>query len=132
MCIPEAVEGYAANLAKDNVQNAVLVDQTDRFDIIKLIQGFKDLDDSVMIRTGFAYPWFENSLRAAELKGRVFALPMAVLMVIPAITLVYLMFVTAKLIARFVKYIRDRIEDRRQIRLKKLYAKTHPQDTSAT
>ena len=126
MCIPEAVDGYAANIAKENVQNAVIIDQTDRFDVIKLIQGFKDLDDSVMVRTGFAYPWFENALRAAELKARVLALPMAVLMVVPAITLVYLMFVMAKLIARFVLFIRDRLEDRRQKRLKKAYAKTHP------
>ena len=129
MCIPEAVEGNAKKMAEENIQDAVIIDQTDRFDIIKLVQGYKNLDDSIMIRTGFAYPWFENSLRAAELKARMFAFPMALLMLIPAFSSVYLLFFIFKLLGRLFLFIRDRIEDRRQIRLKKNYERTHPKTT---
>ncbi len=122
MCVPYKVDGYALEMAKGVFpETCEIVDQTGRFDVIKLVKGFKQLSESIMVKKGFIYPWYENSVRAAELKARMMAFPTALILLIPAVSLVYLLFVTAKAIGRLFRFIGGKIDDRKQKRLKKAY-----------
>lgn len=121
-CMPYKVDGYAADVVKEYFSDsAEIVDQTGRFDLIKLVRGFKELPKSVMIQKGILYPWYENSVRAAEMKARVLAFPTALLLLIPSVSLVYLLFVIAKGIGRLFRFIAGKIDDKKQKRLKKAY-----------
>ena len=124
----ELIDGYATEVAKNEfTEQAEIVDQTGRFDIVKLVKGFKSLPESVMVKKGFIYPWFENSVRAAELKARMLAFPMAIVLIISAVSLVYLLFVTAKAIGRFFRFIAGKLDDVKQKKLRKEYEKRRSQ-----
>ncbi|MBQ5317434.1 MAG: ABC transporter permease [Oscillospiraceae bacterium] len=128
MCVPYRVDGYATEVAKNEfTEQAEIVDQTGRFDIVKLVKGFKSLPESVMVKKGFIYPWFENSVRAAELKARMLAFPTAIVLIISAVSLVYLLFVTAKAIGRFFRFIAGKLDDVKQKKLRKEYEKRRSQ-----
>ena len=127
MCMPEKVKGYAASIAqgifKEQFDRGDVVDQTHRFELVTLVANSSDIKYAAMRLSTFSYPWRENCARAAELICQILALPSAILLIITAVSLVVLMFVTAKLIGRFARFILKKMDDHREKRLRKAYAK---------
>lgn len=129
-CIPEKVRDFgrivAEEVFKTQYDKGNTVEQSKRFDLIELVKGVRDIPTTAMRISTFAYPWSENTVRAAELEARILAFPTALLLIITACSTVALMFAAAKGMGAIAKRIYAFFDAQREKRLKKLYAKTHP------
>lgn len=128
VCLPNVVKDYAYTVMKDLSpagENSVVVDQSGRFGLIKLISGSSEISESVMIKTKMALPWYENRLRSAELSARLAAAPIPYLLIIPAVSLVYALFMLTKLAGRGARAIKDKAEERYQKKISDIYYKKH-------
>ena len=127
-CLPNVVKDYAYTVIKEinpAGEKAFVVDQSGRFGLIKLIKGTSEISESVMIKTKMALPWYENRLRSAELTARLAAAPVPYLMIIPAISLVYALFMLTKLAGRGARAIKNKAEERYQKKISEIYYKKH-------
>lgn len=127
-CLPNVVKDYAYTVIKEinpAGENGVVVDQSGRFGLIKLIKGRSEISESVMIKTKMALPWYENRLRSAELTARLAAAPVPYLMIIPATSLVYALFMLTKLAGRVARAIKNKAEERYQKKISEIYYKKH-------
>ena len=106
-------------------ENAVVVDQSGRFGLVKLIKGRSEISESVMIKTKMALPWYENRLRSAELSARLAAAPVPYIMIIPAVSLVYALFMLTKLAGKGAMAIKEKAEERYQKKISEIYYKKH-------
>lgn len=129
VCLPEIVDGFAKGIVTDVIPSAadrgIIVDQSDRFDLITLFKGFQNISEDVMITKPISYPWFENRLRGAEIKAKILAGPSVYLLIIPAVSLIYLLFFLAKLAGKGIRKIRDKAEQSYQKRISEAYYKKH-------
>ncbi|MGN1105017.1 MAG: ABC transporter permease [Huintestinicola sp.] len=129
-CLPNVVKDYAYTVIKDISpagENAMVIDQSGRFGLIKLIKGRTEISESVMIKANMALPWYENRLRSAELTARLAAAPLPYLMIIPAVSLVYALFMLTKLLGRGVRAIKDKAEEKYQKKISEIYYKKRDQ-----
>ena len=78
-----------------------------------------------MIKVKMALPWFENRSRAAELSARLSAEPVPYLLIIPAISLVYALFMLAKLAGMGARAIKGELDERYQKKISEIYYKKH-------
>ena len=127
-CMPNVVKDYAYTVMTEvnpAGENGYVIDQTGRYDLIKLIKGRSEIAESVMIKVKMALPWFENRSRAAELSARLAAEPVPYLIVIPAISLVYALFMLAKLAGMGARTIKGKLDERYQKKISEIYYKKH-------
>ncbi len=128
VCMPEPVKDHSLQLmteADPSSGNGILIDQSGRFDLITLVSGFSELSESVMVNSSLRYPWYENRTRSAELNARLTAFPATVLLIIPALSSVYLLFVLSKLLGKAFGYIRSKAENAYQKKISEAYYKKH-------
>ncbi|MBR4346053.1 MAG: ABC transporter permease [Oscillospiraceae bacterium] len=130
ICIPYVLDGYALEAIKKGVSadesTYMAVDESGRFDLVKLVRSFPGIFNNVMVAGGIVYPWYENVLRAAEIKCVILAFMGAVILIIGIIVFVYLFFRFTKAFAAFVKWIKSKFDASYQRRISKKYYKTHP------
>ncbi len=129
VCLPNIVKDYAYGVMKDintaPEDSSVLIDQTGRFGLLKLFTGFREIRESVMVTTNISYPWYENRTRSAEIIGKILAGPSIYLLIIPAISLVYGLFMLAKLAGRGGRAVKEHIDARYQKKISEEYYKKH-------
>lgn len=125
VCLPELVSDFACGILTDcmtvSEESRIIVDQTSRFNIITLSNGFSAIAEDAMTTKAIALPWFENIIRAGELKAKLIAGPAVRILIIPLISTVYGIFVLAKLIGKGVRRIVGKIEQRYQKRISEEY-----------
>ncbi|MCR5805724.1 MAG: ABC transporter permease [Oscillospiraceae bacterium] len=125
LCVPDKVRDYALTISKELApeQSEIgnVIDQTNRFDLITLVKSHGLIPESAMVNAGFSYPWWENVTRAAELQARIISYPCALALLVPAITLIYLLFAAVKGIGRLFRFIWSKIDDIHQKKLKRRY-----------
>ena len=127
-CLPNAVKDYAYKVMTEinpAGENGIIVDQSGRFGLIKLIKGVSEIPESVMVREGIRFPWFENTIRSAELSARLAAAPVPYLLIIPAVSLIYALFMLTKLAGRGIRAIRDKAEEKYQKKISEIYYSKH-------
>lgn len=126
-CIPEIMKNYAYNLMTEinpvSEERSIITDQTNRFGIIDLFNGYKKIPENVMITSGISFPWFENAVRSGEIRAQMIVGPTIYPLIITAFSLVYLIFMLTKLGGSLVNKIKDGIEKRRQKRISEIYFK---------
>ncbi|MCI7766626.1 MAG: ABC transporter permease [Oscillospiraceae bacterium] len=128
VCLPNAVKDYAYTMMKElnpAGDSGIIVDQSGRFDIVRLVKGVSELPGSVMMNNELRLPWYENRIRSAELSARLAAAPIPYLLIIPALSLVYALFMLTKLLGRGIRAIRAKAEDRYQKKISEIYYKKH-------
>ncbi|MBQ5333178.1 MAG: ABC transporter permease [Oscillospiraceae bacterium] len=128
VCLPNAVKDYAFTMMKElnpAGDSGIIVDQSGRFDIVRLVKGVSELPESVMMNSGIRLPWYENRIRGAELSARLSAAPVPYLLIIPALSLVYALFMLTKLMGKGIRAVRDKAEDRYQKKISEIYFKKH-------
>lgn len=126
VCLPNAVKDYAFTMMKElnpAGDSGIIVDQSGRFDIVRLVKGVSELPQSVMMNSGIRLPWYENRIRSAELSARLAAAPVPYLLIIPALSLVYALFMLTKLMGKGIRAVRDKAEDRYQKKISEIYYK---------
>lgn len=127
VCIPNIVKDYAYTVMTDinpaDEFSSAVVDQSGRFDLIKLASGHKDIRKSVMAKSSLNYPWFENRVRGGEINARFLAAPAVCVLIVPAVSLVYGIFMLVKLAGRGVKAVRQRAEKSYQKKISEEYYK---------
>lgn len=68
--IPNPVKGYGKKVFKENstinLDNAVVIEQSRRFDILPLYKMMPDYLERVMSKSGIIYPYWENMARGYE------------------------------------------------------------------
>lgn len=129
VCMPNIVKDYAATVMTEvnpaPEQYSAVVDQSGRFDLIKLFKGFGKIPESVMISTNLSYPWFENRTRSAEIIAKILAGPAVYLLIIPAISSVYGLFMLAKLAGKGMRTVKQKADEKYQKKISEIYFQKH-------
>lgn len=125
VCIPDIVRDFAYNMMceldpADSSQSKV-IDQSGRFELIKLFKGFKKIPENVMITSDLSYPWTENRTRGAEITAQILAGPMVYMLIIPALSLVYLIFLLTKLAGKGLRAAKEKAEEKYQKKISEAY-----------
>ncbi len=127
VCMPNVVRDYAltviTELSIGSENSTAIIDQSSRFGIIRLFQGFGKISENAMIRTNLAYPWYENRIRGAEIIAQIIAGPLVYMMIIPAVSLVYAIYMICRLIGAGIRRLRDEAEKRYQKKISEAYYK---------
>ncbi|MCM1525514.1 MAG: ABC transporter permease [Ruminococcus sp.] len=127
VCIPNIVKDYAYTVVEEinpaDEKSSAVVDQSGRFGLLTLAKGRKDIRKSVMSQSSMNYPWFENRVRGGEINARFLAAPGLFLLIIPALSLVYCIFMLVKLAGRGVRAVRQRAEKSYQKKISAEYYK---------
>lgn len=130
VCIPEIVKDFGSSIMEDikpaGDDQCIITDQSGRFDVIGLFKKFGDLPQMAMSDKGLRYPWFENRARGAELIAGVLTGVMVYMLIIPAVSLVYGLFMIVKLLGMLCHALWNIFDRRYQKRIAKAYYKTHP------
>ncbi len=125
ICIPNVVKDFPktvmtqVNSAPE--KKSAVVDQTGRFGIAALFKGFGNISQSAIVDTSLAYPWYENKIRAAEIKAKILAGFGVYLLIIPLISTVYGLFCLVKALGAAAKKIKNRAEDAYQKKISEAY-----------
>lgn len=129
ICIPNVVRDYAYGVMKEinpaPESRSAVIDQTGRFDIITLFKGFGKIPESVMVTADIRYPWFENRVRGAEIIARLLAGPAVMMLLIPALSAVYALFIAVKLIGKAFKAVKGKADEAYQKKISEEYRKKH-------
>ncbi len=128
-CLPNIVRDYASSVITEvntaPEKYSEVIDQSGRFGLITLFKGFGNIPESVMIDTNLSYPWFENRTRSAEIIAKILAGPAVYLLIIPAISLVYGLFMLSKLAGKGLTTIKQRADNKYQEKISEAYYKKH-------
>lgn len=129
VCMPNIVKDFAYTVMTDinpaDENSSVVIDQSGRFDIVKLFKGFGSIPESVMITANLKYPWYENRTRSAEIIAKILAGPAIYILIIPAVSLVYALFLLAKLAGRGIRAVKSKADRAYQKRISEAYYKKH-------
>lgn len=103
--LPQPVENFAYKTLKQSTEafkdNAVLVENTNRFSVWKRIKAVKKIPSMVTVNKPIAYTWWENGAKITEFKLSFIYLGAMVCLVVPLITLI-------RLIVRLYKVIKSK------------------------
>lgn len=127
ICIPNVVKDFPKTVMTDinpaPESKSRIVDQTDRFGIITLFKGFGGISQSAIVDTTLAYPWYENKIRAAEIKGKILAGFGVYMLIIPLLSTVYGLFALTKAIGAGARAVINRAERAYQKKISEAYYK---------
>lgn len=102
--IPNPVKKFAYNILKSKTEDfgndASLVENTERFSFTKSLAGVKSLGGMVVRSDSMALPWWENAARMTEFSLTFVYLFAAILLLIPAVTVISTVVVTVKFAKR--------------------------------
>lgn len=130
VCLPNVVKDFAYTVMQDvnpaPESSSIIIDQTGRFGLIKLFTGFGDIPKSVMIDKNLSYPWFENRIRGAEIIAKIMAGFAVYILIIPAISVVYGIFLIVKLIGAGARAIAAKADRAYQKKISAAYYRKHP------
>lgn len=103
LVMPDPVEGYAAQTIKQFAEgfgkSVSFVQNNSRFGFFKRIGAFRKLSDTAVSDSGIIYPYWENASRIVEFRLSMLYMAALLLLIIPAVTAVWL-------IAQGIKYIK--------------------------
>lgn len=130
VCIPNIVKDFAYTLMTEvnpaSENDSKIIDQTGRFDIIRLFQNFGNIPQMVMVDTNLSYPWFENRIRGAEIIARILAGISVYILIVPAISIIYGLYLIVKLFGFIGRAIVAKADRAYQKRISAVYYKHHP------
>lgn len=131
ICIPNVVDGFAAGIMDEinpaDENSSAVIDQTGRFEPITLFKGFREISQSAIIDSELCYPWYENTIRAAEIRGKIIAGLGGYMLIIPLVSAVYGIFRLTKLAAAGAGRIKQAAENAYQKKISAAYYKKHPE-----
>ncbi|MGN0664998.1 MAG: ABC transporter permease [Huintestinicola sp.] len=127
ICIPDPVKGFALGIMNEinpaDSSRSFIKDQSGRFDAVTLFKGYRDIPKSVMITANASYPWFENTVRAAEIKAQMKIGPAAYMLIVPLLSAVYALFLAYKLAEKAAKRLKEKAEEKYQKKISEEYFK---------
>ncbi len=128
-CLPDAVKGFAENIISEvnpSPGKGIIIDQSDRFGLITLFKGFSKIPENAMITNNLSYPWYENRTRGAEIIAQILAGPAVYILIIPAVSLVYAIYMLCRLAGKGARAVGRKAENAYQKRISEAYYKKHP------
>lgn len=123
-CMPNEIRDFAYNTVKainPAGESAVVVDQSARFGLIKLIKEAELIPESVMVLSEAVIPHFENRIRTGELYARLSARVLPFLLIIPVLSLVYLLYMLTRLAGKGARSFVSKAEERYQKKISERY-----------
>jgi hypothetical protein len=112
--MPDPVSNYAYNaieeIMESDAENAAVVQNNGRFEVIKRIKAIKNISLSVVEDSGIKYPYWENAARIIEFRLSCIYTMALIFLILPIITIIISVVRLYKLIKKgsVLQYIRNK------------------------
>ena len=87
--MPDMISGYAMSVVSDrfSVGTGEIVENSSRYDVVRLLETLQDFGDRSMRTNGVIYPYWENAVRLTEDYSMVLLLAATALLITPTVTI---------------------------------------------
>lgn len=113
ICMANPISGFVSKVVTDKMagEDSVVVENSSRYSFSKILSMFTDFGERSIIKSGVAYPYWENAARISEVYvARLYTFT-AVLAIFPLICLIWILVLLIKMLVSKMRKTKSEVSD---------------------